>query len=114
MSAGIVSDQVLVGLGASMLANGCYGAVRERLLQDLIYCMDPGYAQLGFPMERYGAMREDSSTVHLNVRLSAMIRWSYQALCMHRWCCPLPMVVWKLLSDPGNSHERWHRPKKAE
>ena len=47
--ADISSDQVLVGLGASMLADGSYGAVRERLLQGLVNCTDPEWAQLGFP-----------------------------------------------------------------
>ena len=32
-----------------MLADGSYGAVRERLLQGLVNCMDPEWAQLGFP-----------------------------------------------------------------
>ena len=32
-----------------MLADGSYGAVRERLLQGLVYCSDTEWAQLGFP-----------------------------------------------------------------
>ena len=45
---GIVSDQVLVGLGASMLADGCYGT-------------GPGYAQLGFPTSEEGGFFERPS-----------------------------------------------------
>ena len=56
-----MSDQVLVGLEASMLADGCYDAVRERLLQGLIYCTDPGYAQLGFPTSEEGGFFERPS-----------------------------------------------------
>ena len=47
--ADILNDQVLVGLGASMLADGSYGAVGERLLQGLVYCSDTEWDQLGFP-----------------------------------------------------------------
>ena len=36
----------------------------------------------------YGAVRERL--------LQGLV--SYQALCMRRWCCPLPMVVWKLFA----------------
>ena len=32
-----------------MLADGSYGAVKERLLQGLINFTDPEWAQLGFP-----------------------------------------------------------------
>ena len=90
-----------MGLGASMLADGapmlrwgnaCYKAwfiVRTR-------------STLSSASRR--ASREDSLSVHPNVRLSAMIRWSFQALRIRRWCCPLPMVVWKFLSHPENSH----------
>ena len=31
-----------------MLADGSYGAVRESLLQGLVNCTDPEWAQLGF------------------------------------------------------------------
>ena len=48
-----------------MLADGSYGAVRERLLQGLVYCTDTGYAHLGSRRAR----REDSPSVHPNVRL---------------------------------------------
>ena len=38
-----------------MLADGSYGAVRERFLQDLVYCTDTECAQLGFPTREEGA-----------------------------------------------------------
>ena len=56
--ADILSDQVLVGLGPSMLPDGSYGAVRERLLQGLVYCTDTGYAQLCFPTSEEGGFFE--------------------------------------------------------
>ena len=37
-----------------MLADGCYGAARERFLQDLVYCTDTAYAQFGFPTSEEG------------------------------------------------------------
>ena len=44
-----------------MLADGSYGAVREHLLQGLVYCMDTGYAQLGFPTSEEGGFFERPS-----------------------------------------------------
>ena len=41
-----------------MLADGSYGAVRERLLQGLVYCSDTEWAQLGFPMSEEGGFFE--------------------------------------------------------
>ena len=41
-----------------MLADGSYGAVRERLLQGLVYCTDTQYAQLGFSMSEEGGFFE--------------------------------------------------------
>ena len=41
-----------------MLADGSYGAVRERLLQGLVYCTDTEYAQLGFPTSEKGGFIE--------------------------------------------------------
>ena len=43
-----------------MLADGSYGAVRERLLQSLVYCSDTEWAQLGFPMSEEGGFFEPS------------------------------------------------------
>ena len=59
--AGILIDQVLVGLGASMLIDGCYGAVRERLLQGLVNCMDTECVQLGFSTSEEGGFFERPS-----------------------------------------------------
>ena len=39
-----------------MLADGSHRAVRERLLQGLVYCTDTGYAQLGFPTSEEGGL----------------------------------------------------------
>ena len=56
--AGRLSDQVLVGLEVSMLADGSYGAVR---LQGLVYCTDTSCAQLGFPTSEVGGFFERPS-----------------------------------------------------
>ena len=44
-----------------MLADGSYGAVRERLLQGLVYCLDTEWDQLGFPTSEEGGFFERPS-----------------------------------------------------
>ena len=44
-----------------MLADSCYGVVRERLLQGLVNCTDTGYVQLSFPMSEEGGFFERPS-----------------------------------------------------
>ena len=44
-----------------MLADGSYGAVRERLLQGLVYFSDTEWAQPGFPMSEDGGFFERPS-----------------------------------------------------
>ena len=44
-----------------MLADGCYGAVGQRLLQGLVYCTESGYVQLGFPTSEEGGFFERPS-----------------------------------------------------
>ena len=50
-----------MGLVASMLTDGSYGAMRERLLQGLVYCTDRRYAQLGFSTSEEGGYFERPS-----------------------------------------------------
>ena len=41
-----------------MLADGSYGAVRERLLEGLVYCSDTEWTLLGFPTREEGGFFE--------------------------------------------------------
>ena len=105
----ILSDQVLVGLGASMLATGSYGAVRERLLQGLVYCTDRGYTQLGFPTSEEGgfferpsncpALRDDAFVIPGLAHASLVLPCTNGGL----QTCSLEIRT-----------IRWQRPKKAE
>ena len=96
-----MSDQALVGLRASMLADGPYGAVRERLLQEgLVYCTDTECAQLGFTMsEERGFFERPSKCLPLCDDTLVIPGLVHASVVL-----PLPMVVWKLLSHPGNLH----------
>ena len=84
-----------------MLAGSSYGAVRKRSLLSLVYCTDPGYAQLGFSTSEVGGFFEHPSKCPPLCDDTFVIPGLVHALVV---LPPLPMVVWKLLSHPGNSH----------
>ena len=95
-----------------MSADASYSVVRERLLQGLVYCTNPGYAQLGFPTSEEGGFFERPSkcpplcddTLVLVTRSCACVGGA----ALYQWwsanfSCTLEIRI-----------ERWHRPKKAE
>ena len=85
-----------------MLADGFYGAVRERLLQGLVYCSDTEWAQLGFPTSEEGGFFERPSKLHTRpcacVGGAALYQW---------WSGNFFRTLEIRIA-------RWRRPKKAE